>query len=524
MLLSAESYKAVRLTIHDGEKISSLSQAQQREITRMHELPALQSSLTPLRSVVETERKLSVEADFRLPALSGRALPRRVFTSTYFDTLDHCLARSNITLRRRMEKGSVAWQLKLPLDGTRREIELPDPSLTPPVRIAEALIVLLEGKHLGPIAELRTSRAGVRVRDGERHAAEVVLDSVSVLRGGSVIQRFRELEVESLNGEVEFVDRLASTLHGMGARIHDGRSKLSRALSLAYDSVNPPAKDASTVDHVRYGLLQQLETLKQRDPGVRLGGEPEDLHRIRVAARRMRTILLGVRKIVRAEWVEPPLSGLKWLGEVFAQARDLDVQMDYFRDEAEHLKARDRRPLERFLRQLESERERAQQMLLDEMRSARYLAVISKLREAAEAPALVNAEHTPMDVAARQFRKLRKTVRIFKRSLSNVDLHRVRIMTKRARYTAELAQVCDGKALTRFIKSAERFQNLLGSHQDAVLAERYVQRFLKWQAGQQAAFTAGLLVARAGQQREEVRKTFWSEWERLKKRGKRAWR
>jgi CHAD domain-containing protein len=126
-------------------------------------------------------------------------------------------------------------------------------------------------------------------------------------------------------------------------------------------------------------------------------------------------------------------------------------------------------------------------------------------------------------VAARQFCKLRKRVRRFKRSPSNADLHCVRIMTKRARYTAELAKACDGKAVTRYIKTTERFQELLGTHQDAVLAERYVQRFLKYQTGQQAAFTAGLLVARASQQRDEVRKQFSSEWKRLKKRGKRAW-
>ena len=161
---------------------------------------------------------------------------------------------------------------------------------------------------------------------------------------------------------------------------------------------------------------------------------------------------------------------------------------------------------------------------MDEMKSARYLGFVSKLREAAEAPAVVNTKDTLMDVAARQFRKLRKTIRRLKRSPSNADLHRVRIKTKRARYAAELAEAVDGKAVTRFVKTAERFQNLLGTHQDAVLAERYVQGLLKYQGGQQAAFTAGLLVARANQQREEVREEFWSEWKRLKKQGNRAWR
>jgi CHAD domain-containing protein len=490
----------------------------------MHPQLPSRPSPVPIRSVQETETKLSVESDFRLPTLSGRPLRRRVFTSTYFDTLDHCLAQSGITLRRRIENGSGVWQVKLPLDGARREIELREMSATtPPQRIVEALVVLLEGKYLVPIANLRTSRTGVSVAHGENGGAEVVLDTVSVLRGDSVIQQFRELEVESLHGEEEFVGGLVSVLRGAGARPHDGRPKLFRALSLAYNLPAAPREDASVEEHIKYRLLKELQLLKQRDPGVRLGGEIEDVHQIRVAARRMRTILLAVRKIARPEWSEPLLDGLKWLGEIFARARDLDVQMHYFQMEAEQMKVRDRRPLERFLQYLQREREKTQETLMDEMKSARYLGFLSKLREAAEAPVLDTSQYTIADMAARQFRKLQKTIQRLKRSPSNADLHRVRIRAKRARYAAELAVTSNGKAITRFIKAAKQFQDLLGTHQDAVLAERYVQGLLRYQAGQQAAFTAGLLVARASQRREEVRKEFWSEWRRLKKRGKRAW-
>src|SRR4030095_14773568 len=112
------------------------------------------STLPAIKSVTETERKLSVDSDLRLPDLAGHRLPKRLFTSTYFDTLDHCLARSHITLRRRVENGSSAWQLKLPLNGARREIEFKEPSRTPPPQLVDALIVLLEGKQLVPIAHL----------------------------------------------------------------------------------------------------------------------------------------------------------------------------------------------------------------------------------------------------------------------------------------------------------------------------------------------------------------------------------
>ena len=158
------------------------------------------------------------------------------------------------------------------------------------------------------------------------------------------------------------------------------------------------------------------------------------------------------------------------------------------------------------------------------MKSARYVGFVSKLRDAAESPVVVDLEYTLADAAARQFRKLRKTVKDLKQSPTDAELHRIRIKTKRARYAAELARGRDSKAIGRFLKRAGRLQDLLGRHQDAVLAERYVEGFLKYQGRRQAAFTAGLLAARAKHRREEVREEFWSEWKRLKKRGKRAWK
>jgi CHAD domain-containing protein len=148
---------------------------------------------------------------------------------------------------------------------------------------------------------------------------------------------------------------------------------------------------------------------------------------------------------------------------------------------------------------------------------------VSKLRDAAEAPDVVNLEYTLTDAAARQFRKLRKAVRKLNESPSNAELHHIRILTKRARYAAELAQKPDSKSIDRFIRCAIRFQDLLGRHQDAILAERYVEGFLKYQGRQQAAFTAGLLAARSAQRRQEVRAEFRSQWKRLKKRGNHAW-
>src|SRR5690348_8646362 len=101
---------------------------------------------TRIKSAIEQEIKLQVGQRFRLPDLRGEPLPRRVLTSTYYDTVGSHLARARITLRRRTENRKRAWQLKLPMDGARREIEMIDLGGTPPVVLQDLLVLPLQGE------------------------------------------------------------------------------------------------------------------------------------------------------------------------------------------------------------------------------------------------------------------------------------------------------------------------------------------------------------------------------------------
>jgi len=474
-------------------------------------------------SAVEWETKLMVDEKFSMPHLPGRTLARRVFTSTYYDTPDHCLARACITLRYRLEGHLGIWQLKLPLNGRRREIELRGEAGEVPLVFSDALVVHLEGKRPVPVSTLRTWRTGVRVQVGGGGEADVVLDSVSVLMGGQIVERFRELEIEWLKGSDHTGNGLIEKLEKAGARPHDGRPKLFRALSVSYGLPAAVPEHASVRECLRLYLSRQVEVLKRFDPGTRLGGESEDLHQMRVATRRLRSVLRSVHGMLDPEWAAPLLSGLMWLGQLLGFARDLDVQLEYLRSEASQLGLRDRKPVERFVSYLEEERAGAQRTLVGEMRSARYLGFLSKLEQALHEPVVVESDCRVEDVAARAFKKLSKAMRDLPPSPSNADIHQVRIKAKRARYAAELAEASGGKSATRFIKVAKGFQDLLGTHHDAVLAERYMRDFVARLPGERAAFAAGLLMARAHQRRDHVRDTFRSAWKRVKKRGKKAW-
>ena len=203
-------------------------------------------------STVEREIKLTIDERFHLPKLPGTSIPRRLLTSTYFDTSQYDLAHAGITLRHRVERGKQAWLLKLPLMKGRQEVELVDRRTTPPTIFRDLLFLHIRQLELLPVGTLRVWRAGVRVHIDRVPVADVTLDQVSVMKKGSVLQHFRELEIEQVNGKDRTLPELERQLRRAGAEDHDGRPKLFRALSLVIPGLEPPpASDAPALIHVR---------------------------------------------------------------------------------------------------------------------------------------------------------------------------------------------------------------------------------------------------------------------------------
>lgn len=475
-------------------------------------------------SNLERELKLSVDSDFRLPRLPGTPLPRKLVTSTYYDTASHDLAHARMTLRYRVEQGKKAWQLKLPLCEDRQEVEVSDQPQRPPASLCHLLVLHVGQRKLAPVATLRVWRTGVRVRRDRKPVAEIVLDHVSVVKNGLVIQRFRELEIEQLTDDHRVVQDLEQLLRKAGARDHDGRPKLFRALSLPAPAPDrPPETDAPVVDHVKWALAQHARWLLAHDPGTRLGSQSESLHQMRVATRRFRAVLRAAEPALAPDWAHSLESELSWLSEFLAQARDLDVQIDYFEQESSRLDARDRKPLAQFITHLRTQRERVQQLVLSELSSARYFDLVRRVQQAAGDPSAVDTAVTLHDLAKREFKKLRRAIRRLPSSPTHAVLHKIRIKTKRARYAAELAMWSVGKRATRFMKQAQKVQDLLGRYQDSFTAETYIRAFLKQSASIRAGFVSGRLVERQRHRRHDVLARLKPEFTALLRKGRRAW-
>ena len=120
----------------------------------------------------------------------------------------------------------------------------------------------------------------------------------------------------------------------------------------------PPLCHEPGALRLREMLEVQRVALLTHDPGVRVGEDPENLHRHRVAARRTRAFLRTARKHLDPGWRRPLNEALKQLGEATGPVRDLDVALAHLRPELEGLDETDQHAKALLLERLEEELER----------------------------------------------------------------------------------------------------------------------------------------------------------------------
>ena len=467
-------------------------------------------------------RAVQLVADevFELPELRGRALPSGSFTETYYDTKDRRLDRAGFTLRRRVENGKGMWQLRVSSDGASLELEVPGGPAAPPPNLQELVSAASAGFALAPVARLRTRRGGIRVKEGRHSLAKVGVFSIAVLDGRRVVRQLHEIEVEPLAAGRKQLARIEKALRKAGARPLD-RPRLARALDEA-ELQEAPAPTAA-LERLRSFFREQYARMLAHDPGVRVGADIEDLHQLRVAARRLRSIVRTAGPVLDATWADHLRAELSWLGSALGPARDLDVLVEHLRSEAAELDDADRKALASIFKKLRAERTTAQARVLEALRSERYLALLATIEGAAAAPPAGEGDASLESAAKDEFQRVRKAMREVDEAPSDEALHKARIKGKRARYAAELVEDELGKPAARLVSRAKAFQDVAGEHQDAVVAEERIRALVDGSRSQPAVLAAGILIGRQRERRRRAAAALPSAWARLDESVQRVW-
>ncbi|MEU1570518.1 CYTH and CHAD domain-containing protein [Streptomyces collinus] len=489
----------------------------------------------------EIERKYE-SADSGLPDLTGvngvaAVVDKGVahLDATYYDTGDERLAASSVTLRRRTGGTDAGWHLKFPVaPGIRDEIHAPL-SDTLPDDLAALVRSRVRDSELLPVVRLRSDRDVRHLLDADgRLLAEVSVDTVHAerLTGRGGEARWTEIEVELADGgDPALLDKVEKRLRKAGVRPSASSSKLARALEETAPGKrrkSPHVRRPVTAgDHVLAYVRTQRDAIVELDPAVRRDAE-DSVHSMRVATRRMRSTFKSFGAILDRAVTDPIAAELKWLAGELGLDRDREVLTERLTTAVDEVPdALVRGPVtERLHAWSRAEHGGARGRLLGVLDSRRYLALLDTLDALiADPPLLEAAGKEPRKPIAKAVRKdFRKVSGLIERAAElepgtdrDVALHEARKKAKRTRYAAEAARPVLGKPAKTMVKSMKALQNLLGEHQDSVMARQALRELSAVaHAAGESAFTYGLLHEREEQRAVRVEAELPGFWAGIK--------
>lgn len=454
---------------------------------------AQRSTEIELKLIVASDRL----ADFNdAPIIAANARnkgTRKHLKAVYYDTPKRALHRDGFSFRVRQSGARFTQTVKAEFDNDplrRREWEAAVPSIAPDIALAMPLVSdkLRAELERHPVEAVFSSdiHRHQRLVDLPSGTIEVAFDQGHLTSGDRSVP-VSEIELELKSGSPSAIWELALRLAEHGSVKPSIRTKSARGFDLAADTPprapKPPklrldpsiSLDEAFSEILRSCLFHLLQSL----PAAEDGRDPEGMHQLRVALRRLRSALDLMRSVVSLNKLDLMRAEAKWLAGSLSGARDWDV----FRQQTLRTVADGCPSVAGFdtLGEIADERratcyDKARLTLADrrcqyfviglgawiEARGWRSEVAPEGLAQLAE-PAINFARN----ILSAQHMKVLKRGRRFK-SLPTEERHRVRLAAKKLRYVADfLLPLCEQrKSARRFSRKLADLQQELGIYND----------------------------------------------------------
>jgi adenylate cyclase len=321
----------------------------------------------------------------------------------------------------------------------------------------------------------------------------VMLDRGWIAAGGRR-EAISEVEIELVKGDEAQLFELARSFAARVPLAPAPLSKADRGYRLFKQTPAAPVKaapipleaNAAPAVAFRQIALSCLDHLQQNYLGAIANEDPEYIHQMRVATRRLRAALRLFGPLLPAGFADPLLPPLHELMTVLGHARDLDVLLAEIAEPV--LQALPDEPRLAALVGIITERGfDTRQVALRFLRSPRHGSIVlqtlatlhgqekvgagrTALPDPTPTAGTANAALTLADFAARRLRRLRKKVRglaAAARIDNPASLHALRIGIKRLRYALEFfTPLASPKAMRRMLSQLTRLQETLGQIND----------------------------------------------------------
>lgn len=383
-----------------------------------------------------------------------------------------------------------------------------------------------------------------RTADGR---AILSLDVAEVRRRGRSLGEFTTLEVEAGPGSDDFLARLVGPLEATGLITAEPRSKeriahemmtadLAAAAAAAVPTRTRPAVpkhagvkiDDPLSEAGRKVLSLHLARMLAAEDGARSGEDPEHVHKMRVATRRMRAAWRVFDGAYRRKAQKRYVEELRTVASALGGVRDMDVQLEDLARHAKSLEPEAAADLEPLADAWRTRRARAREGLIALLDSKAYRRFVDDYLDFVSTPGADAADDDasrPMrvrDTAAGRVWHAYEQVRAHEAGLPWADVpafHALRIDGKRLRYTLEsFREVLPARQTDELLAVITGMQDHLGLLNDADVAATATREWLMSAAsalepGAREAAGAYLVAREAEMPR--LRRSFPVVWRRL---------
>lgn len=498
-----------------------------------------------------------IEGEGKLGGISAGEGKTLRLTDRYYDTEDWRLWRAGYALRVRSRgKSSEATLKSLAGAGEegikhRREISEPLSSGAEPPTYSEGPVgvrvrALAGDRKLGELFEVHTRRLAYPLygeAEGEPEVlGELALDETEIPVPGSE----DPLRLERVEVEAQDMERLAPFVSEL--RESCGLSPASDSkfgAGLRARGLTPPGEPdlgperidpTLTLGVAAYAVMRrQFVRFLRHEPGVRLGEDPEEVHDMCVASRRLRAALQAFEPALseKARRFEPEL---KHFAAVLGEVRDLDVQLERVEAWISASPEEEHGPLEELRGALRSEREAARERMLSELDSRRYERLVDTLSRTlrlghSRRNSLSGSPVTEAapDLLRDAHRRTREAGDHLGPDSPAEEYHSLRRRCKRLRYLTESLEEVYGKPSRKLVKRLKSLQSVLGGLQQTEIARAQLRRLATEPGGHDlshaAAFAMGGMAARHASGAAGLRESFpkaysgikGKPWKRLEK-------
>lgn len=455
---------------------------------------------------IESEIKFSLNAATTQAILKSRLIERsstgkpqrKRLQSSYFDTRQHLLRKSGVSLRVRRSEDSFEQTIKVPAAGpvgmlTCEEwnvhLESDEPDLS---KFDNVLLARFNPRRrklkLRPVFTTDVKRTTIQLKRGKTRF-ELALDVGAIESHGKKLRRspICEIEFELLAGPPLAMLEFALQLSEQFELHPEHRTKAARGYALVRPALGPrPTKardmpldpDMTVGEAFRQIVSGALSQLYSNEIPT-IEGKPGGIHQARVAIRRIRAALRAFKTSLPYDKRKAFNGEFRWFQQRLSPARDWHVFLDETVPRIRRNRPNARVNLDRLRRIALRERRRATNEARALFRSRRYTRLLLQFQcwlLALERENRLWFDSKLEPFARRVLKKTRRDFLVDRRPFSRMtpdELHELRKRGKKARYATEFFAGLwqTGSAVTG-IAMMKALQNELGEANDAAMARQ----------------------------------------------------